>query len=153
MRADFVVLASLAFASCATLPSITVERELLEADRAFATRTQQVGAALAFQETLDPQDGMVVRPGALYEGMSEFQAAFTPSQAEASQTVALNWAPDRAFVADSGEMGVTSGRFVRTVNGAATAHGRYVTVWRKDAQGSWRVLIDVGNTDPAQFMR
>ncbi|MBS0411858.1 MAG: nuclear transport factor 2 family protein, partial [Proteobacteria bacterium] len=27
--------------------------------------------------------------------------------------------------------------------------GRYVTVWRKNAKGEWKGLIDIGNADPA----
>ena len=26
--------------------------------------------------------------------------------------------------------------------------GRYVTVWRKQADGSWKVALDLGNTEP-----
>lgn len=153
MRVVLVLLTSWLLAGCLTLPSIMEERELMEADRAFAARALEVGPAAAYTEVLDASEGLIVRPGAVYEGAPDFQAAFAPHQAEAGQNVVLNWSPDKAFASQTGDFGATSGRFVRTVNGIATSQGRYVTVWRKDAQGRWRVLIDIGNTDPSQPLR
>jgi ketosteroid isomerase-like protein len=30
---------------------------------------------------------------------------------------------------------------------AASDHGKYVTVWKKQSDGTWKVLLDVFNTD------
>jgi hypothetical protein len=62
--------------------------------------------------------------------------------------VLLNWEPDRAFISDGGDMGVTSGRFVQSLGAKVLSSGRYVIVWRKDTQGRWRALIEIGNNDP-----
>jgi hypothetical protein len=153
MRLVFVLLASWLLAGCITLPAIMEERELMAADSALAARALVVGAAAAYAEALDENEGLIVRPGAVFEGASDLPAAFAPNTGEFGQEIVLNWAPDRAFTSQTGDLGATSGRYVRTVNGIATSQGRYVTVWRKDAQGRWRVLIDVGNTDPSQSLR
>lgn len=49
-------------------------------------------------------------------------------------------------------MGYTLGRW-QSVGTAATgadtvlSEGHYVTIWRKTADGVWRVAVDIGNTD------
>ena len=60
---------------------------------------------------------------------------------------ALSWTPVNAFGAKSGDMGVTTGDWTFTAPGIKDIHGRYVTVWRKDASGHWKGLIDIGNPD------
>jgi ketosteroid isomerase-like protein len=142
----FAILAALAFlAGCATLtPQITVERDLMEADRAFAALSQEKGMAAAFAAYVDPAQGLMIVPGEMYEGAPGVAKAFADTPADRK----LTWVPDRAFAAESGDMGVTTGRFTRSAAGADTAHGRYVTVWRKNAAGQWKALIDIGNTDP-----
>ena len=48
------------------------------------------------------------------------------------------WRPDVAEVLESGDLALTSG--VVLVDGEQT--GRYVTVWRREADGQWRVVFD-----------
>jgi ketosteroid isomerase-like protein len=62
----------------------------------------------------------------------------------------LEWAPLDAWGSAGGDLGVTTGTWKLTVNGAATplVTGRYVTVWRKNAAGRWKGLIDIGTPDP-----
>jgi ketosteroid isomerase-like protein len=46
-------------------------------------------------------------------------------------------------------MGVTTGDWAVSMKGKPTpvVTGRYVTVWHKDAQGHWKGLIDIGESD------
>jgi hypothetical protein len=153
-------LAALALAGCSAMPSaprlpelrfpqparaaISLEAELLAADRTFNDLAQTKGVGPAFIETVDPTDGMLVRPGALFKGLAAVQSAFLDVPAGAR----LVWSPDQAFVARSGDIGVTSGRFVSMLDGRELDQGRYVSTWRKDATGRWRLLIDVSTADP-----
>ncbi len=65
---------------------------------------------------------------------------------------AIEWAATSADVAESGELGYTIGTFELTT---ATEHdealmvtvGKYVTVWSKQADGSWKVQVDSFNTN------
>lgn len=63
----------------------------------------------------------------------------------------ISWQPLRTEVAKSGELGVTSGAYQMTFNGPAgkliTDQGKYVTVWKKQADGSWKVFLDIFNSD------
>jgi ketosteroid isomerase-like protein len=59
---------------------------------------------------------------------------------------ALSWFPAECFASKSGDMGASWGRYMRT--GADPAKkpltGRYVTVRRKNADGKWRAIMDIG---------
>jgi ketosteroid isomerase-like protein len=125
-------------------PQVTVERDLLAADRAFSDMSARQGVAAAFAAYMDPQDGMMVRPGAISEGAKAIGESF----AETPRDLVLTWTPDRAYGAGSGDFGVTTGRFARARPGDPGVQGRYVTVWRKDRTGAWKALMDIGNTDP-----
>ncbi|MGB7730403.1 MAG: DUF4440 domain-containing protein [Candidatus Acidiferrum sp.] len=63
----------------------------------------------------------------------------------------LEWQPDQVSVARSGELGYTSGTYTWTFKDAsgkpASDKGKYLTVWKKQPDGSWKVLLDMFNTD------
>ncbi len=62
----------------------------------------------------------------------------------------ITWHADKADVAKSGELGYTSGTYQMSFTGpgkTVTDKGKYVTVWKKEADGSWKVLLDIFNTD------
>lgn len=56
-----------------------------------------------------------------------------------------------AVLAESGELGYTVGQYTITVTGEdgerSVEKGKYVTIWRKQADGSWKVVLDGGNSD------
>jgi ketosteroid isomerase-like protein len=116
------------------------------ADIAFNARAQQVGPAQAFRETMDETDGLQFSAGAPTRGA----AAIYQAMGGAKDKSRLTWTPTDAWGSAGGDMGVTSGTWSFTVPGAAapSVTGRYVTVWRKNAAGAWKCLIDIGNPDP-----
>jgi ketosteroid isomerase-like protein len=63
------------------------------------------------------------------------------------------WTPDSAVVSRSGDLGYTYGTNEFTVPDSTgklvTTPGRYLTVWRKDADGRWRCVQDISNPAPA----
>jgi len=63
----------------------------------------------------------------------------------------LAWHPDKAGVADSGELGYTSGTYEVSFKDASgkvvSDTGKYLTMWKKQADGSWKVLLDMYNSD------
>jgi ketosteroid isomerase-like protein len=65
----------------------------------------------------------------------------------------LRWTPVGAAVAASGELGYTYGTWEWTGKGAdgkpIVQRGKYTTVWRKQADGAWKVALDIGNVEPA----
>ena len=62
----------------------------------------------------------------------------------------LSWTPTRGEVIGAGDLGYTTGRSVFRQKGAdgkvTERRGQYVTVWKKQADGSWKVVFDTGST-------
>ncbi|MGA8309112.1 MAG: nuclear transport factor 2 family protein, partial [Terriglobales bacterium] len=58
----------------------------------------------------------------------------------------------KAEMAASGDLGYTFGNYVlksKDKDGHAVAHyGKYATVWKKQKDGSWKVVMDMGNSSP-----
>jgi ketosteroid isomerase-like protein len=127
--------------------SRSTDREaLLTADRAFALATAQKGLegwVGAFAE-----DGFLVAPeGPLTPGLSGVRATMAPFFADPSSSLA--WTPEQAEVAASGDLGYTIGSYERHTKDASgqtiVRTGRYLTIWRKEKNGSWKVAVDIGN--------
>jgi ketosteroid isomerase-like protein len=64
----------------------------------------------------------------------------------------LTWSPTKGEVVGAGDVGYTTGRSVLRLTGAegkiTERRGQYVTIWRKQADGSWKVVFDTGSTLP-----
>ena len=123
--------------------SVQADREravasLVEAERAFSATSADRGTREAFLTFL-AGDAVVFRPAPVagrpvYEKMS----AGDPS--------VLTWEPEIAEVAASGELGYTSGPYsLRPKRDAEPASfGHYVSVWQREPDGTWKVLLDIG---------
>ena len=65
----------------------------------------------------------------------------------------LTWTPTDAMMGPSGDMGYTWGHFEghsKDANGnAVTTTGRYITMWRREPNGNWKVVLDAGANEPA----
>lgn len=64
----------------------------------------------------------------------------------------LTWKPLGAELASSGDLGYTYGTWLyegKDKDGnPATAAGKYLTTWKRQKDGSWKVLADIGAPDP-----
>jgi ketosteroid isomerase-like protein len=65
----------------------------------------------------------------------------------------LTWAPVRADMAASGDLGYTYGTYEfrsKDKDGKPTVeHGKYASIWKKQKDGSWKVVMDMGNSSPS----
>lgn len=123
---------------------------LLKADRELAAQSHAIGFVAAYSKAMAPDarklDGGV--PAAI--GHDAIMALMARYPAD----LAIDWTPEEAVVADSGEMGFTWGHFTATFhdkNGKLiTEHGKYLDVWRRQSDGTWRWIADIGSGgDPA----
>jgi ketosteroid isomerase-like protein len=121
---------------------------LMDADRAFADATARRGADgwTAYFEGTARQ----FHARGVSIGTEEIRRVMT--RAFADTTRRLVWHPVTAVVAASGELGYTIGRWESRALGrdgrwAAEGTGNYVTIWRKQPDGSWKVAVDIGNQD------
>lgn len=119
---------------------------LLEADRAFDAATAERGvdgwvSFFADDAVMLPQGSGLVRGApAIRTSMAGFFAR---------KGASLRWTPDRAEVSKSGDLGYTYGTYVATAPGPdgkpLSSHGKYVTIWRRNAGGEWKAVLDMGN--------
>lgn len=69
----------------------------------------------------------------------------------ADPNYSLSWKATTAGVSKAGELGFTAGTFLETtkrVDGkATTATGKFLCVWRKQADGKWKAVHDMWNYD------
>jgi ketosteroid isomerase-like protein len=61
----------------------------------------------------------------------------------------LTWTPVGGDISKSGDLGYTFGTFeFRSVGKdgkAAVQRGKYTSIWKKQKDGSWKVVLDMGN--------
>ena len=148
--------AGLAFSSlmlvvvgCRQVPDLAAERMALRgADSLFGVETEARGADgwadfFLASGVMIPQHGRVDGREAIRDSMVP---AFAPGQPR------LRWRTTDVQVGAGGDLGYTLGRW-QSVGTTATDEdtvlneGHYVTIWRKTADGVWRVAVDIGNND------
>jgi ketosteroid isomerase-like protein len=114
---------------------------LVESERAFASAAAEHGTLEAFRTYL-ADDGVLFRPRAV--NAQEWLSA----QPDAPGL--LSWEPVLADIAEAGDLGFTTGPWNFRADRAAApaAHGNFFSVWKKQADGAWRVMIDHGISNP-----
>lgn len=122
-----------------------LQDQLFAADREFAHAVADSGApALNARLAND-----VARPGngglILLRGKVPVAADFKPAFDDPSQV--LTWEPTDAVPYADRVTGVTVGRYAmvrRTARTDTLARGRYLTLWRRQSDGRWKILLDTG---------
>jgi ketosteroid isomerase-like protein len=89
-------------------------------------------------------DPVMIRPGSMpLLGRSAFVESFSKVAGSA-----LSWEPLRAEIAASQDLGYTFGRYTLRDGDAIKAYGVYVSIWKKQQDGSWKFVLDGGGTTP-----
>ena len=111
--------------------------DLVAAERAFAADSLARGTRDAFLAVLAPE-GVVFAPGPA-SGKAVWEA-------RTATTAKLEWAPEWAEVSAGGDFGYTSGPWRYTPEGSdkPTVFGHYLSVWQKQPEGGWKLLVDHG---------
>ena len=70
-----------------------------------------------------------------------------------SKDYQLVWTPTEAVMSPAGDMGYTWGHYEghsKDPDGnSKVTTGRYLTIWRRNADGSWKVLLEASQEEPA----
>lgn len=149
MRAvSLIPLLVVAVLACDTAPDLAAAREaIMAADRDFAQATAARG--VDGWVSYFAADGVQFRPGGTVSGHAEIRELMTPAFADPN--FSLTWAPVSAEVSRGGDLGYTIGRYEARRLGPdgheTVSTGSYVTIWRKQPDGGWRVVLDIGNPD------
>jgi len=121
------------------------EQQLLELERQLSAAAQDAGLGGALAPAM-AENGMVIRPGVMLTGADAIVRGLAPPAGAGP----MYWQPDRVEVSSSGDMGMTSGRYVQVITGAEARQGRYVVVWQRDNAGDWKILAETRIPDPAR---
>ena len=120
-------------AVCAQTP----RQAVLAAEASFAEQVAKNGMKTAFLTNAAPT-AVLVENGKLVEA----QAAWNSRPAKPNTR--LTWYPMLVDVAQTGDLGYTTGPWTMLQNDRAQASGEYVTLWRKQADGQWKYVVDMG---------
>lgn len=138
MKLAAASLAAAAMASCAHVPPADAPASLAAAESAFAAHSVREDMRAAFLAHF-AADGLIVRDG--------WVPAVAWLAARPAPDLALDWRPVHVEVAASGELGLSTGpwRMARPrARDAPPAYGQFVSVWKRDAEGTWKVAADIG---------
>ena len=118
---------------------------MIEAERAFAARALVVGWKQAFLENFDDEAVGFDKGRA---GPAKEQLRDTPDPPKEQQLI---WEPRYGDIAGSGELGYLTGP-VRNIlpsrNNGQPRHSTYFSVWKRQRNGTYRVILDVGTPTP-----
>jgi uncharacterized protein (TIGR02246 family) len=152
MKKLFPIVATLlvlAISGCA--PQVDIEAEeaaIREADRQFsaaaaAKHVEGMVSLFADDAQLLPPDAPAITGK---EGVRNFVSEIT-----AIPGFAVSWQTTQAEVSRAGDLGYTLATLELTMNDAegnpVTRQGKDFHVWKKQPDGSWKVVIDIWNFD------
>ena len=120
--------------------------ELVATERAFAAETVKLGFRDGFVKFFaDDGIGFGPHPQRTREVLLKSPPPVGPRK------VIFNWAPIFGDISLAGDLGYTTGPVLFTdlaENPRPPWHGIYFSVWQKQADGSWKVAIDLGVDTP-----
>ena len=148
---SLVLIGGLALLATACAPQMQVDVEaekaaLMEADKALL---EAAGDPEAFAGLFAENGSMNAPEAPRATGREAVQEFIT--QLGSLPNFELSFEPTHAMVSSSGDLGYTVGTYEMGFDGPEGKRmketGKYVTVWQKQADGSWKVIEDIFNND------
>lgn len=118
--------------------TVAFKAQVITADRDLAASTAKNGPD-AFLGALEPGAAVLIPGQQILRGADASRAAFIARYGGASSYA---WVPAHAVVSTDGKLACTMGysSFTNALDSVKTAHsGTYLTCWRKNKDGKWRV--------------
>ena len=141
-----ILLLLILFSSCTasqTDMSKQAASEILNADKAMSDLAVKNGFHLTLLQFADdsvvkPQEGELPVIGK--SNLEKYWAA-------KDEVKTISWAPFKAEASKSGDLGYSLGNW-KYVGKDSTYNGNYYTIWKKQADGKWKFVVDGGNNTP-----
>jgi len=149
---------SFIFVLLALMPSVFSQKtrmspalmSLVEAERAFARTSVEKGVRESFLEFF-AEDGINFQPHPV-----KTRAAILQRPAPATRPpIVLNWEPAYADISNAGDLGYTTGPYTLTDTSKKnpTRYGFFFSIWKKQSDGNWKVVLDLGIDTPDHSQR
>ncbi|MEO6523108.1 MAG: nuclear transport factor 2 family protein [Mucilaginibacter sp.] len=115
--------------------------DIIKSENNFAKAAADMNVKKAFLANLDSA-------GRIFNGSKSYNGIATYSKGPENNNALLEWYPTVAQVAATGDIGFTSGPFTYRAKRADTviAYGYYFTVWKRDKNGLFKIMLDGGVT-------
>lgn len=132
-----------------TMTTAELRESVMQADRDFNAdfAKRRTEGWVSWFDTAGVQ---VTSEGEVPKGHDEIRAYMAKSFPDTAQILA--WRPTMAEVSADGSMAYSIGTWDFHRRGrdsaASAATGHYLTVWRRQADNSWKVVADIGSTHP-----
>ena len=129
-------------------PADAATAAVLQVDRDFA----QAGFAKNIDRFMSyiAEDVRFYSAGVMLTGKLPFRESWAKGFADPNWNI--TWAPLYAEAAQSADLGYTTGSFEiheKSSDGTPLVRkGSYVTIWRKQPDGTWKVALDIGSFIP-----
>lgn len=121
-------------------------QEMVKTEQAFSKMAEEKNTRDAFMAYI-ADDGLLFRPGAVNGKKWMIEHPVPPSD----KKPLLAWQPSFAGMSASGDMGFTTGPWEAKgdiKDEKPSGYGHFVTVWKKQADGSWKFVVDLGISHP-----
>jgi ketosteroid isomerase-like protein len=141
MKKILILLITLGFLTFCKSPEKPGAEQLLEVDRSFSATAVEKGFNLAFIEFAHPEAVLLRENRMPVIGKEAVTLLFEKAD---TAGVHFTWEPLSGDIAASGELGYTYGIYSFTKD-TISEEGTYVSIWKKDADGNWKYILDCGN--------
>ena len=124
-------------------------QEMVKTEQAFSKMAEEKNTRDAFLAFI-ADDGLLFRPGAV-NGKKWMIEHPPPPPQNPDKKPLLAWQPKFAGMSASGDMGFTTGPWESKADikdAKPQAYGHFVTVWKKQPDGSWKFVVDLGIDHP-----
>jgi ketosteroid isomerase-like protein len=148
LRVSFCTLAFLLVIGCGAGVNLEAEKAAVKQADADFSKTSESRDFKAFLTFVSDSAAFYSQRGRILRGKQEVGEQWKPLFDPTGP--ALVWQPTDSDVASAGDLGYTRGVWKISQEGPEGRRegtGKYVTIWRKEADGKWRVVVDIGVPD------
>ena len=126
-----------------------LKASLIRVDEDFARDAAAKGTGRAFIDYADENVVLLRQNQFPIKGKRELEDHY---KGRDTVITPLNWRPEKAEVSPDGQLGYTFGNwqysFTDKSGKKSTSYGNYVTIWKKQSDGSWKYVLDGGSDTP-----
>src|SRR5215211_2686440 len=121
-------------------------QDMVRTEQAFSRMAAETNTRDAFMAFI-ADDGLLFRPGAV-NGKKWMQEHPVPPS---GKHPLLAWQPAFAGMSAAGDLGFTTGPWEAkpdVKDEKPSGYGHFVTVWKKQSDGTWKLVVDLGISHP-----
>jgi ketosteroid isomerase-like protein len=126
---------------------LTMESSMAETDPGLVVKAREIAFAKTMADRdLDAFGTFISSEAIFFNGNTPLRGREAVTSAWAGyfegEEAPFSWHPDTVEALDSGQLAISSGP---VLSPTGEALGRFNSIWRKEADGEWRVIFDKGS--------